>query len=498
MNGKKLGQIVLLLGVVLVGKSAFATTYYVDFSSGNDSYSGTSKSDPWQHAPGMYSCTANCGAADPQPGDSFIFKGGVTWPNASFPITWKWSGTSSAPIYIGVDKTWYTGSSWTRPIWDAGGAPMNNLSSTNQAFVNINGYSYVIFDNFEMKGFNWNNNSITGGCIGTAGSTYITVENVYVHRWTHTGSATASYFNCFYGDTNPPFALGSLLDHVVFDGSDSTNGGDSGAFTYAWPSVKYCVIHNTPNALLLNGHGEVAYNLIYNIMTDFGGGHENAIEPLGGDGTLYVHDNVIHDIHGEAFFAGASPIVYAWNNLWYNLDGNPPGIDARYNASTDYYFNNTIVPKSGGDCFNGHGGTYRPTVIVANNHCITTNPSIWSPTSNYNVRWITNILMSPTTAARQGYTSSETYAFSPAAGTNSTVGAGTNLTSSWPSGYSTNDTTYACTEQTIFGVVQSVCPTRTAVARPSSGAWDVGAYAYILNSGGPAPRPPTGLRAVVQ
>lgn len=495
MNGKKLGQIVVLLGVILVGKSAFATTYYVDYSSGNDSNSGTSKSGPWQHAPGMNGCTANCGAANPQPGDSFIFKGGVTWPNAVFPITWTWSGTSGSPIYIGVDKTWYTGGSWIRPIWNAGGMP---ISGTN-TYVQMAGASYVTFDNFEMKGFNWNSN-VQGYCVNTAGSTYITIENAYVHGWSHTGAATESEMSCFYGDTNPPYALGDLLDHVVFDGTDSTNGGDSGAFTYAWTSVKHCVIHNTPNGLLLGGHGEIAYNLIYNIQTDFGGGHPNAMELNGSDGTFYVHDNVIHDIGGEAFFAGYGTI-YVWNNLWYNLYGNPPAIDARSGSSSnsfDYYLNNIIVPQSGGACFNGNGGTNTATVTVANLQCITTSSTIWSPSSNYHVTWITNSSMTPTTATRQGYTSSETYAYFPTSGTGSTVGAGTNLTSSWPSGYSTSDTTYACTQQTISGVVQSVCPTRTAVARPSSGAWNAGAYANIRNSAGPVPTPPTGLQAVVQ
>lgn len=107
--------------VFVLGDNLFATTYYVDFSSGNDGNKGTSKASPWQEAPGMQTCSKLCSSTTINAGDSIILKGGVTWPNTSFLWNLPGNGATNKPIYIGVDKTWYKGSSWTRPVLSAGG-----------------------------------------------------------------------------------------------------------------------------------------------------------------------------------------------------------------------------------------------------------------------------------------------------------------------------------------------------------------------------------------
>ena len=100
------------------------------------------------------------------------------------------------------------------------------------------------------------------------------------------------------------------------------------------------------------------------------------------------------------------------------------------------------------------------------------------------------------------YTSGETYAYSPVASANSTVGAGTNEYSGYCAALSTagltaaataceSDTTYACTYNTSNHTV--TCPTRTVNARPASGAWDVGAYEF---TGGSTPSPPTNVQMI--
>ena len=58
--------------------SGTGAVYYVDFSTGADTNSGTSKSTPWKHSPGMQGCTGSCASTSLSPGDSVIFKGGVT------------------------------------------------------------------------------------------------------------------------------------------------------------------------------------------------------------------------------------------------------------------------------------------------------------------------------------------------------------------------------------------------------------------------------------
>src|SRR6266550_2360085 len=130
--------LVFILSFSYAGRAS-ATTYYIA-ANGSDSNSGTSKTTPWLHAPGMPSCIGVCASTTPKPGDSFLFRGGDTWHRSasisggndvtmSGQWTWSWSGTptscayptsTSTCIYIGVDTTWFSGSSFARPqiSWD--------------------------------------------------------------------------------------------------------------------------------------------------------------------------------------------------------------------------------------------------------------------------------------------------------------------------------------------------------------------------------------------
>src|SRR5258708_7755590 len=146
MYMRKLSYLLTFLSFFLFAGCASATTYYIDHGSGSDANNGTSKTTPWMHAPGMLGCTAICASTTPNQGDSFILKGGVTWPNAVFPDHWVWSGTSGSPIYIGVDKSWYAGAAWVRPIFDAGGVAMSYNS-----FFQAQSISHVQFDNIHQS-----------------------------------------------------------------------------------------------------------------------------------------------------------------------------------------------------------------------------------------------------------------------------------------------------------------------------------------------------------
>ncbi len=65
-----------MLVIVSQGEAA---TYFVDYSSGSDSASGTSTSTPWQHSPGDPSATATAGSTTLSPDDVVNFKGGVNY-----------------------------------------------------------------------------------------------------------------------------------------------------------------------------------------------------------------------------------------------------------------------------------------------------------------------------------------------------------------------------------------------------------------------------------
>ena len=71
--------------------SAHAATYYIDYAGGLDSNNGTSEATPFQHAPGDSACTGNCASIVLHPGDSVVFKKGVTYADPNSIIA-KWAG----------------------------------------------------------------------------------------------------------------------------------------------------------------------------------------------------------------------------------------------------------------------------------------------------------------------------------------------------------------------------------------------------------------------
>ncbi len=171
-----------------------------------------------------------------------------------------------------------------------------------------------------------------------------------------------------------------------------------------------------------------------------------------------------------------------------------------------YAWNNTIVPASGIQCFlwvSGFGGSWN-TVDIRNNQCITTSGSIAS--SGFTVTTLivsNNAMMTPAQASAAGYVSNQTYKFSPTTSNCSGLSicallVGTNLSAfaTGPLAGLQNDTSYACTQQTVGGVVQSVCPSKTTYARANT--WDVGAYRFGGTAASTPPPPPTNIVAIVK
>lgn len=109
----------------------------------------------------------------------------MSWPSTVFPLAISNGGNSSAPDYYGVDKAWYTGAHWARPVFDGSGTV-----NTFRNFVKINVH-YVTLDNFEMRNYYWN--ASTGGygtaCIIHGKYSYIHITNNYLHGWSHSADA---------------------------------------------------------------------------------------------------------------------------------------------------------------------------------------------------------------------------------------------------------------------------------------------------------------------
>jgi hypothetical protein len=520
----------LLIAVLTIGHLS-ATTYYVA-ANGSDSNSGTSKTAPWAHLPGMRTWT---GGHTPAAGDTFILRGCDDWGNSNFPINWNWSGTSSNPITIDRDTTWYNTSNcpsgWNRAKFDGGGAVMGGTecSGTNK-FVVFNSATHVTVNWIELTGYYWNANAggscgdNTGTFVDANNSDYITWAYGYIHNWSHGSSA---------GDTDHAWDIvnggatcdNCLMDHMVIDNTDSSvcgTGGTRCGAGFQW-STTNSVLNWMVNEIKPKTHGTFCNNSLSGVGMGFDGTHDNIIEPVGGGGGpnyYYICNNYIFDnAGGELQFGNAGDIYYIWNNIYVSTSGDSrswafpqqPG-----SGMSLYFWNNTIMQQAGSagilTCNSCNPATW-VNVDIENNHVITTSTSSNGPvpgliscspndcgtnpfpaSGSRVISRTDNIVMSPTTSTTQGYTDLETYVYSPTAATDTTVGAGNDLTSMWPAGFSSSDTTYACVQQAVSGVIQAVCDQRTPIAR--SGAWDAGAYEF--QGGASKPNPPTGLVAAVQ
>jgi hypothetical protein len=526
-------------------------TFYIA-ANGSDSNSGTSKATPWLHAPGMPNCSAACAAVAPKSGDSFILQGGDTWhfgdtgaiPYTGGTWTWKWSGTNGGRIYVGVDQTWYSGSSWARPIMN-GDNPTStsgvaSCSYPNQTFLKSYPQGYVTIDNFEFTGLCesgivaygtgvyifWG-----GSYLNNSAPTYDIVQNVYIHGWTHvTFSCTLvnglPSGNCdgaggIKGTTDHTGGGGDQLIGVVCDGWD-TDGASFDCVYGNGYDIHDSIFRYNANAVVVNNAHAFHDNLIEYIRSDadavaHGNGAEFNVE---WGGVNVVYNNVFRHLWQSGIPCGdvtmwMAPQItdYAFNNMVYDI----PCTANYWNISngltgvsgwTANVFNNTFVATAG--AFGGPfaGSVSGATVNFFNNHCILTNggtvancssPHNGLGTENYS----TNIVQTPSVAASQGYAPSEGYVYSPDSADGSTVGSGTNVLSycndlataglAEAAAACQSDTGYACVYNPLDHTVS--CPAKALIVRPSTGPWDIGAYQY--NSGGTTditpPAAPTGI-----
>lgn len=495
----------LLFCVIAACSPSLAATYYVDYAAGADTNSGTAKATPWKRAPGMQGCASVCLATTVNAGDSIILKGGVTWPNVVFDWSLPWGATGN-PVYVGVDKTWYVGGSWARPILDAQGIVIaNNRNTMFEVGAN------VTVDNFEIKGFHWTTASCSGATYGQCGMFNAgqrdgqVWSNLYIHGWTHAGT-DASTSN---GVVNL-FSLGgggtSIAHDNVIDGSD-VPGDHSVTVFFNGPPIAYNNhIKQVSSAFIVSYATSIHDNYIEDIGPAYcnmpfpanAGActHENGFEDNGNTG-LYFYNNVITNITaGLALWVAPNPgyTAYIFNNVIYGVHGNqildlaPPvyyGPLCTAGATGNNYcletgsfvlYNNTIQCGDDSTLYDCQGGgnvgsgSVATSLLYRNNHFIsatTANTCYTGAGQALSCTFdSTNLVQTLSTANAQGYNSLQTYAFSPASMGASTVGAGVNLAGSATGGAA------SLSSDTALG------GTRSPLSRPVSSAWDIGAYQY--------------------
>jgi hypothetical protein len=513
---------VMIAGFLLCGVvSASATTYYIA-ANGSDSNDGRSIDTPWLHAPGMPTCTNTCASTTPQAGDRFIFRGGDTWhfgnssatPYTGGTWTISWGGHSGNLIYFGVNTGWYAGTSWSRPIMD-GDNPASTSAVASCAYnwngrEFIDGHQGMLFDqldNLEFKGFCWDG-STQGGYINWScglsgeGACGNVLSNLYVHGWTHTAFNCASGGTCdssgaINGTSQNNTGGGDVITGLVCDGADS-DPSSFGCIGWDCYDVEYSVLRNASQGAVCNN-----MHIWHDVLV------ENIHKP--GDG--HAHGNGFEFNNEWSATAGAPNYVYNiivrnsttavttwvcphysdvyWNWIVYNNYQQAFDIDTGCGNPNIYLYNMTFADSGTVGANTNWGGYLKNVLLIGSGTNV-----IGTPASQSNV-----ITMTDAQATTAGFTSSSVYAYQPQSGTcngqsspTCPINNGSNLASVWPSGFVTNDTSYACMYNTSTHSVS--CPARASVARPSTGNWDVGAYQFGTTTS-TSPQPPTGLSVVV-
>jgi hypothetical protein len=521
-----------LLATFVTASSTSATTYYIS-NGGSDSNNGTSKTTPWAHVPGMPSATGTAGSYSAVPGDTFILRGCDVWYNSNFPMALSHGGSSGNPVTITVDQTWYNTtncpSAWNRPIFDA------NTSSSSSAPMEINGSggqssgcvggngnyfvaftaSYITLSWVEMRNLYYANDAQNTCWAGNGwwradSVDYITVSNSYEHGWsmgTYSANKVGDADILVWVDGSPACPH-CRLDYNVANNCATTHGsGTLPGGSLDFVNVTHSIFKCMSNAIKPIFAGEIGWNEVtLNGESPDPTVHDNVIETVdaqGNGGVYYIHDNRLHDYYsGEGLQVGnPGETDYVWNNSWYGLlqvGGNGPQVPQSETPVAMYFWNNVIVDW--GDCINdaSHGYSWSGPFYSQNNLCINSNGSNGSGSPSAKPATISNNLgLTDSQATADGYAASQVIPFSPPSSSSVTVGAGANLTSVWPAGFSTADASLICTQQTVNTVVQSVC-SGTPNARPASGAWDIGPYQFGAASTTSKLLPPTNLKATVQ
>lgn len=548
-------------GACPAGLPVSGNNCYFIAANGSDSSSGTSESTPWLHSPGMNKCTGNCAAVKPSAGHGFIFRGGDTWHfgnSSATPYAGVETGcanngqtaaglclddfqaTSSSPIYYGVDKSWYSGSSWSRPILTADNSPCNSGTigtmpdgdtcsngtdptgsgqptyvvnacayqvGTANSLVDVGFSAYVYLDNFELTGLCMNTPGQPDGFDtyvvygGDQGPVYIT--NNYIHGDSHVPYAYAnSSPNCtssvvcmnMYAFNGKVIvgSVGETIEYNVVDFSDSDPAGTGICYPgTGFYNVAYNVFRYSSQCIPVDLH--VFHDNLYEYYYE--NGHSNLIEDAETSPIGTIYDNLFRHLYGKLVFwpgpSNSGDSSYFFGNVVYDVSTSQYFDYGNIGVGTDsgsyFVFNNTFQSNGSAStviaCSASHN-TFKNT----NNHFI--DDATPFPSSCTGMTTTSPVSTSNGTATSAGYTSSQTYAYSPTASTNPTASAGTNEYSGYCStllGSSDaliqaagaacqSDTTYACTYNTSSHSV--TCPARTVLKRPASAAWDVGAYQF--------------------
>jgi hypothetical protein len=553
---------------------AGVTTCWYVAAGGSDSNAGTFESVPWLHAPGMPNCSGACATewtalSNGATGTGIILRGGDTWHfgnSGLSPFTgimtsgngslcdagnscgWAigggaggtgnpWIGTTSNPIYIGVDPTWSSASTWARPKMNGDNTPSTSAVAScgfNQLnFSFLNAWSRSA--NFQVDNFEWLGLCTSG--LNSGNAAYIDIHdhvntaatnrilsNNYEHGWTHTA------FNCpatncngvkmIGGPSNSTFGQGDTVVGNVADGSDTDQVSGDG-ITFGIYDVHNSYFGHMANAIISNNNHTSHDNLFEFLSQDADGVSHTNVEEHNTEWAGGTPNTSYNQVIRNCFVTGAGEFLqfapntgvpdYFGNSVMYNMSTNAnfidlcggPGVGSgcgTANAVLNIINDTLVLPNSGGAA--GGPGT-GSTANLINTHFVV--PGGGSGSSGYpaqggTVNATTNLYQTPAQATAQGYTASQSpAAYFPTTG-GATIGAGTSQNSFCNSMVSSSDPLVqaagnACLSGSKYSCVYNAmahtmtCPVISPFVRGS--AWDAGAFEF--SNSGSTLAPPTNL-----
>lgn len=512
MNSKLLNFKFLFITLVIffsffgwVKNSQAATTYYIDWIGGSDTNSGTSKSTPWKHAPGMQGCLItdtnnnNCRARThfSTSGDTFVFKGGVTWPLSTLSFDWYFGNNTT----FTVDQTWYVGNSWTRPIFDAENSMPTASPEGINAMMRVYGTGHIV-DNIEFKRLRQNNDTGVPRMLkfGTSSDYNAEIKNCYFHGWSYGGTATADNMRLVEGDNLAEPDLDCKIHDNVWDGSESIDGNGhvmAAAIAGSCGHVYKNYFSYLRNAVVVSNLRYFWGNTSVHMTNSFDpGSHGNVMQATCQNAQAYYYNNYSNDIALGTNMTTCTDDGYpdyVFNNVMVGdyqqtIQMDNGGLSSPNGSTGVNVFNNTIQIPAGVSMhpITGPAGADHPVmpfIAVRNNHLIGDLPSPLK--GNYVTTWTESNTAGQTNAqaTSAGYISGSTYPYMSSMGTGVTVDAGTNLASlcSIMTDNGPSTPTIDCLKDASLGVDYNATthtvayPKRTTITRST---WDIGAYEY--------------------
>ena len=282
----------LIFGAVfLLPKISSAATYYIDHDAGSDSNGGTSTSAPWQHCPGMYGWT---GFYTHATGDTFVFKGGVTWTRHNTGIETSEiliianSGTNSSnpDVYMSGQRCGQSGSvscnggvAWGTgyPIFD-GETKYYSIYASNKSNITIDGLK------------SYNNGLGNRGFTFLGGTGGIEVKNC----WFQTGAVNA----LDWGPRNVNASKFWVHDNYFIQGLHAFFAGP-GTDGYTYDDVRF---YN---------------NIVQGVAagTELGGSHPDGIQIQGPASFVFTNTKIYNNQFRGVFGEGMTAVI---NLQWHS------------------------------------------------------------------------------------------------------------------------------------------------------------------------------------